>query len=120
VTTSAPFIAKRLLSTGDLEDLAWGATHLLPEALGARRQLTRKVAEGSRSRAQSSPQTPCRGLTRSGTSRETTRDGLAAIGACDTRTGIPRRRHRHFVHLGHRVSHYLEFFNHRNAIDHAS
>jgi len=22
------------------------------------------------------------------------------------------------VHLGHRVSHYLEFFNHRNAIDH--
>jgi hypothetical protein len=22
------------------------------------------------------------------------------------------------VHLGHRVSHYREFFNHRNAIDH--
>ena len=28
VTTSAPFIAKRLLSTGDLDGLAWGATHL--------------------------------------------------------------------------------------------
>jgi hypothetical protein len=48
----------------------------------------------------------------------TTRDGLAAIGTCDTQTGIPRRRHRHCVHLGHHVSHYLEFFNHRNAIDH--
>jgi hypothetical protein len=32
VTTSAPFIAKRLLSTGDLDGLAWGATHLPPEA----------------------------------------------------------------------------------------
>jgi DNA-binding Lrp family transcriptional regulator len=32
VTTSAPFIAKRLLTTGDLDGLAWGATHLPPEA----------------------------------------------------------------------------------------
>jgi DNA-binding Lrp family transcriptional regulator len=32
VTTSAPFIAKRLLSIGDLDGLAWGATHLPPEA----------------------------------------------------------------------------------------
>ena len=32
VTTSAPFIAKRLLSTGDLDGLAWGATHLPPDA----------------------------------------------------------------------------------------
>lgn len=32
VATSAPFIAKRLLSTGDLDGLAWGATHLPPEA----------------------------------------------------------------------------------------
>jgi DNA-binding Lrp family transcriptional regulator len=32
VTTSAPFIAMRLLSTGDLDGLAWGATHLPPEA----------------------------------------------------------------------------------------
>lgn len=32
VTTSAPFIAKRLLSTGDLDGLAWGATHLPPQA----------------------------------------------------------------------------------------
>jgi DNA-binding transcriptional ArsR family regulator len=32
VTTSAPFIAKRLLSTGDLDGLAWGATRLPPEA----------------------------------------------------------------------------------------
>jgi DNA-binding Lrp family transcriptional regulator len=32
VTTSAPFIAKRLLSTGDLDGLAWGAIHLPTEA----------------------------------------------------------------------------------------
>lgn len=32
VTTSAPYIAKRLLSTGDLDGLAWGATHLPPQA----------------------------------------------------------------------------------------
>lgn len=32
VATSAPFIAKRLLSTGDLDGLAWGATHLPPQA----------------------------------------------------------------------------------------
>jgi MarR family protein len=32
VKTSAPFIAKRLLSTGDLDGLAWGATHLPPDA----------------------------------------------------------------------------------------
>jgi DNA-binding Lrp family transcriptional regulator len=32
VTTSAPFIATRLLTTGDLDGLAWGATHLPPAA----------------------------------------------------------------------------------------
>jgi hypothetical protein len=32
VATSAPFIAKRLLSTGDLDGLAWGATHLPQQA----------------------------------------------------------------------------------------
>lgn len=32
VPTSASFIAGRLLSTGDLDGLAWGATHLPPEA----------------------------------------------------------------------------------------
>jgi hypothetical protein len=34
VSTSASFIAKRLLSTGDLDGLAWGATHLPSEAWG--------------------------------------------------------------------------------------
>lgn len=32
VTASAAFIARRLLSTGDLDGLAWGATHLPPQA----------------------------------------------------------------------------------------
>ena len=57
VTTSAPFIAKRLLSTGDLDGLAWGATHLPPASLGARRPLTGNLTEGSRSRTQPRPET---------------------------------------------------------------
>ncbi len=32
VRTSAPYIAKRLLTSGDLNGLAWGAIHLPPEA----------------------------------------------------------------------------------------
>jgi hypothetical protein len=32
VANSASYIAKRLLSTGDADGLAWGATHLPPEA----------------------------------------------------------------------------------------
>jgi DNA-binding transcriptional ArsR family regulator len=32
VLTSAPYIAKRLLTSGDLNGLAWGAIHLPPEA----------------------------------------------------------------------------------------
>lgn len=34
VATSAPFIAKRLLRSGDLDGLAWGATHLPQSAWG--------------------------------------------------------------------------------------
>jgi hypothetical protein len=32
VASSASYIAKRLLSSGDADGLAWGATHLPPEA----------------------------------------------------------------------------------------